>query len=179
MTTNRDKLRAFSRCALLLAMGLGGGAWAAVSDQDAARLGKELTPVGAERAGNADGSIPEWKGGEMTAPAGWAVGQPRPDPYANEKPLVSIDSSNVEQHKAKLSEGQVALIQGLKGYRMDVYPSHRSCGYADNVYDRTKKNATAAKMGADGWSLEDAAGLGNPAKPDEEPQAPLVRRGTD
>ena len=32
---------------------------AGVSEQEAAKLGKELTPMGAERAGNKDGSIPE------------------------------------------------------------------------------------------------------------------------
>ena len=41
---------------------------AAVSAEEAARLGKDLTPTGAERAGNADGSIPEWTGGGV----GWA-----------------------------------------------------------------------------------------------------------
>jgi len=35
---------------------LAGTALAAVSPQEAARLGKDLTPLGAERAGNADGS---------------------------------------------------------------------------------------------------------------------------
>ncbi|MDB5987165.1 MAG: hypothetical protein JWR16_2218 [Nevskia sp.] len=35
---------------------------AAVSADEAAHLGKDLTPVGATRAGNADGSIPEWTG---------------------------------------------------------------------------------------------------------------------
>jgi len=34
---------------------------AAISAEEAARLGgPELTPMGAERAGNADGTIPEW-----------------------------------------------------------------------------------------------------------------------
>ena len=33
-------------------------AFAKVSPEEAAKLGKELTPVGAERAGNQDGSIP-------------------------------------------------------------------------------------------------------------------------
>ena len=37
----------------------GGAPWALTPEQ-VARLGQELTPMGAERAGNADGSIPEW-----------------------------------------------------------------------------------------------------------------------
>ena len=38
-------------------------ATAAVNEQEAAQLGKDLTPVGAERAGNKDGTIPKWEGG--------------------------------------------------------------------------------------------------------------------
>ncbi|KUJ91854.1 MAG: hypothetical protein XD38_0537, partial [Pseudomonas sp. 63_8] len=39
---------------------------AAVSPDEAAKLGTTLTPVGAEMAGNADGSIPAWTGGLPT-----------------------------------------------------------------------------------------------------------------
>ena len=35
---------------------------AGVSTEEAERLGKDLTPVGAIHAGNEDGSIPEWTG---------------------------------------------------------------------------------------------------------------------
>ena len=44
---------------LALALSMASAA-AAVTDQEAAKLGKELTPVGAERAGNKDGTIPAW-----------------------------------------------------------------------------------------------------------------------
>ena len=37
-------------------------ALAKLTPEQAARLGNDLTPVGAEKAGNADGSIPEWTG---------------------------------------------------------------------------------------------------------------------
>ena len=36
---------------------------AAVSPDEAAKLGSTLTPVGAEMAGNASGTIPAWTGG--------------------------------------------------------------------------------------------------------------------
>ena len=36
---------------------------AKVTPEEAARLGKDLTDIGAERAGNSDGSIPQWVGG--------------------------------------------------------------------------------------------------------------------
>ena len=125
-----------------------GGVQAAVSEAEAAKLGKELTPVGAERAGNKDGSIPEFKGG--TPKGKLKLGDPRGDPYAGEKPLFSIDASNVDKYKDKLTAGQIELIKTRKGYRMDVYPTHRSCGYPDIINERTKKNATLAKLTTDG-----------------------------
>ncbi len=39
---------------------------AAVSADEAAKLGTTLTPFGAEKAGNAAGTIPEWTGGLAT-----------------------------------------------------------------------------------------------------------------
>ena len=53
-------------------------AWG-VSAEEAAKLKSELTPLGAERAGNKDGSIPAWDGGVVKPPAGWKPGQPRTD----------------------------------------------------------------------------------------------------
>ena len=43
-------------------------ALAKVSADEAARLGKELTPIGAERAANKDGTIPAWTGGLTQSP---------------------------------------------------------------------------------------------------------------
>jgi hypothetical protein len=143
----------------------------AATEQEAASLGKELTPVGAEKAANKDGSIPAWNGGEVKAPAGWKPGQVRPDPYAAEKPLFAIDESNVDKYKDRLSEGQVALIKTLKGYRMDVYPSHRSCGYPDFVYERTRQNATGARMAANAHDIEKATPAGFPF--------PIPKQGTE
>jgi hypothetical protein len=130
----------------------------AVTEQEAARLGRDLTPVGAEKAANKEGTIPEWTGGVTTMPAGWKAGQKRVDPFANDKPLFAIDASNVDKYKDKLSDGQVALVKQLPGYRMDVYPTRRSCGFPDFVYERTKVNAREAKLAANGWGLEKAIG---------------------
>lgn len=142
-------------------MGLQAAAWAAVSEQDAAQLTKDLTPVGAERAGNKDGTIPKWEGG---VPKGkHKLSEARVDPFAADKPLFSIDGSSVDKYKDKLSAGQLELLKTRKGYRMDVYPTHRSCGYPDSVYTQTKTNATQAKLSADGKdNLAVAVGGGFP-----------------
>jgi len=55
---------------LFLASALSAIGFAAVSDSEANRLGQDLTPLGAERAGNASGTIPAWDGGITTPPAG-------------------------------------------------------------------------------------------------------------
>ena len=53
MKTKRYRQWAFGALMAIPAM-----AMAAVSAEEAAELGKSLTPVGAERAGNADGPAP-------------------------------------------------------------------------------------------------------------------------
>ena len=118
--------------------------WGAVSEQEAALLGRSLTPVGAEKAANKDGTIPEWTGGVTTMPAGWKAGQKRVDPFAADKPLFSIDVANVDKYKDKLSEGQMALVKQIKGYRMDVYPTRRSCGCASCARRRLRAGSAIA-----------------------------------
>ncbi|CAG0958569.1 hypothetical protein BURK2_00605 [Burkholderiales bacterium] len=152
-------MKVIEQTALALGLvGIWGLALAAAPEPEVARLGKDLTPVGAIKAANADGSIPEWKGGITTAPAGWKPGQKRIDPYKDDKPLFAIDAGNVDKYKDKLSEGQIAVLKALKSYRMDVYPSRRSCGFPDFVYERSKTNAREAKLAANGWGLEKALG---------------------
>ena len=97
-----------------LAMVLAAQAQAAVSTQDAAKLGSSLTLVGAEKAGNADGSIPAYDGGLTTPPASFKSGDSmRPDPFANEKPLLVIDGKNVDQYKGMLSATTVGTGQAF------------------------------------------------------------------
>jgi len=141
---------------------MSGGAYAA-SEADAAKLGKELTPFGAEKGANKDGSIPAWQGTEAPT-AGWAYGKSRAAhfKYQGDKPLYSIDASNVDKYADKLSPGQIEQIKHAKGYKMEVYPSRRTCGNPDFVVENTKKNVTTAKIGADGWSLKEATVPGVP-----------------
>ncbi|MBV5294925.1 MAG: DUF1329 domain-containing protein [Curvibacter lanceolatus] len=131
--------------------------------RDAARLGKDLTPAGGEQAASKDGSIPAYTGAEPPE-AGWAWGKLRGEfwKHKGEKPLYSVDASNVDKYADKLSPGQVELIKQTKGYRMDVYPSHRSCGVPDFVADNTRKNVEAGKLKDNGWTLQEALLPGYP-----------------
>ncbi|MES2257031.1 MAG: DUF1329 domain-containing protein [Pseudomonadota bacterium] len=130
-------------------------AFAAVSPEDAKKLGLTLTGVGAEKAGNKDGTIPEYTGGLTASPAGFKKGEgSRPDPYANEKPLFSIDAKNMDKHADKLTEGTKALMKKYPTYRVDVYPSHRTAAFPKYVTDNTAKCAVSAKTTNNGLGIE-------------------------
>ncbi|WP_437883919.1 DUF1329 domain-containing protein [Pseudomonas sp. LRF_L74] len=132
-------------------------AMAAVAPDQAARLKSELTPFGAEKAGNADGSIPAWDGGYTQPIPGFVNGGRRPDPFAAEKPQLSITANNVGQYADKLSEGLKAMLKKYpESFRVDVYPTHRTAAAPQWVYDNTFTNATSARI--DAGKLEGAYG---------------------
>jgi len=131
---------------------------AAASAEEAAKLKSDLMPLGGERAGNKEGTIPAWDGGYSKVPAGFKPGQARPDPFAGEKPAFSITAKNMEQYAQRLTEGQMALLKKYPTYRIDVYPTHRTASAPQWVYDNTLKNATRAKTSSDGLSILGACG---------------------
>jgi hypothetical protein len=134
------------------------GAVAAVTAEEAAKLKTTLTPMGAERAGNAEGTIPAWDGGYTKVPAGYKNGQHRPDFFAGEKAVVSIDSKNMEQYKGKLAAGVQAMLKKYPNFRIDVYPTHRTAAAPQWVYDNTFKNATTAQLNESGHGVTKAFG---------------------
>jgi Protein of unknown function (DUF1329) len=129
---------------------IAGTAGAAVSPDVAARLKSDLTPMGAERSGNKEGTIPAWTGGITAPPSGYKPGAPRRDPFADEKPLFAITASNAAAYEARLPEGQKALFAKFADYRMDIYPSHRSAAAPDRVYANVYANATRAEPAPEG-----------------------------
>ncbi|GBL55958.1 Protein of unknown function [Pseudomonas citronellolis] len=134
---------------------LAGQAMAAVSADQVARLGADLTPMGAEKAGNADGSIPAWTGGLATNAGALDAAGFLADPYAGEKPLFTITAQNAEQYKAKLTPGQLAMFKRFPdSYRIPVYPSHRSAAYPAEVLAAVKANAGATHLAEGGNGLE-------------------------
>src|SRR4249919_3787354 len=117
------KMKKTALATLVGAALLGGGvAQASVSADKAAALGKSLTPMGSEKAGNAAGTIPEWTGGITRAPAGYKAGGNHIDPFAGDKVLFQITPANYKQYSENLGAGQEAMFAKYKDYRMDVYP---------------------------------------------------------
>ena len=138
--------------ALVLTL-LASGVMAAVSEQEAAQLGANLTPLGAEKAGNADGSIPAWDGGLPTDAATVDANGFLGDPFASEQPQFTITAATAEQYKDKLSPGQLAMFKRYPNtYKMPVYPSHRTAALPQALYDIAKKSAldTQAVDGGNG-----------------------------
>ncbi|CAN7534888.1 MULTISPECIES: DUF1329 domain-containing protein [Pseudomonas] len=138
-----------------LAMVLAAQVQAAVSTQDAAKLGTSLTLVGAEKAGNADGSIPAYNGGLTTPPASFKAGDSmRPDPFASEKPLLVIDGKNVDQYKGMLTATTVELAKRFPTFRVDVFPTHRTVSLPKAILDNGVKNASGAKSLEGGLAID-------------------------
>ncbi|MFA5939366.1 MAG: DUF1329 domain-containing protein [Sinimarinibacterium sp.] len=129
--------------ALALAL-MAGQADAKVDAAEADRLGKDLTPVGAEKAGNKDGTIPEWT---PAARRGALSGEYPNDPKIDvEKPLYTINKANMAQYADKLSEGHKRLLNTYDSYKLNVYPSHRVMTWPDEIFAATKTNATTCAL---------------------------------
>ncbi|QDP01164.1 DUF1329 domain-containing protein [Thalassotalea sp. PS06] len=134
------------------------GAAAKVSEADAKKLGTELTPLGAVKGANADGSIPAWDGGITAAPAGYKVGDHHPDPFPGDKVLYTITAANVGDYADVLTPGQQKLFQTYpETFKMNVYQTRRSASYPQHVYDETLKNATRTELIEGGNGISKAA----------------------
>ena len=145
----------FRRTLIALAVAsLCSSAWAAVSADEAKQLGNTLTPIGAEKAGSKDGTIPAYTDGLTTLPAGFKKGDGiRPDPFATEKPLYSIDAKSIDKYADRLTEGTKELLKRYPAFRVDVYPTHRTAAISKFVAENTLKNATRAKTTEGGIGL--------------------------
>ena len=120
---------------------------AAVTTEQAHKLGHQLTPLGAEKSGNKDGSIPEWSGGLSVAPTGFLDGQHMIDPYAGDKVLYQIDALNYQKYKEQLTVGQITMLQKYSDtYKINVYPTRRSVFVPEAIQAKVKTNATQAEL---------------------------------
>lgn len=119
---------------------------AKVSPEEAAQLGlvgTPLTPIGAIRAGNADGTIPEWTGGITEYPAGFIPGGWYVDPFADDEVLFTITVQNYKQYADKLTVGTQAMFERYpETFQMHVYPTRRSASFPDWYYEGSIYNAS-------------------------------------
>ena len=100
---------------------------------------RRLTPFGAEYAGNADGSIPQWEGGSRNIPSLDAD-------IRQSQRLYQINSKNIKQYEKLLPNGLAKLInQYPKTMNVNVYPSYRTAYYPEWVYEAAEKNQTSSQ----------------------------------
>lgn len=133
--------------ALLIAATMSTAAVAKVPEAEAAELGRRLTPVGAEAAGNAAGTIPAWQ------PLKQEQLQRGDNPFGSDQPLYTITAANVAQYRDLLTQGYQELFKTFPDYKMIVYPSHRSAAYPDWFIDATQKNAQRVELTHDGYGF--------------------------
>lgn len=120
---------------------------ASVSIEKANKLKNELTPLGAIRKANADGSIPAWsqKNNDKVSHRKWLK------EIEAEPALFVIDHKNMHDHRKFLSVGlQKLLTLYPDTFNIPVYPSHRTAVYPQWLYDNAYRNALEAKISADG-----------------------------
>ena len=72
---------------------------AAPTDEEIKQLGTSLTPLGAIKAGNANGTIPSWEGGLCTAPAGY-------------KPIMGDKGGSMGDMRMPLPENTLPMMSG-------------------------------------------------------------------
>ena len=142
----------------VVALTLSAAAWAKVPAGEADRLGKDLTCVGAEKAGNKDGTIPEYSGKWLGTPPGIQYtpneGMHPVDPYKDDKPLFTITAQNLGQYESKLSDGQKAMFKKFpQTFRIPVYPGRRDFRYPDFVCQHSKTNALNAEISDGGLGI--------------------------
>ncbi|TAL07632.1 MAG: DUF1329 domain-containing protein [Porticoccaceae bacterium] len=108
--------------------------------------GTELTPAGAIRAGNAEGTIPEWKNEPVQPPPGWKPDSFDADPFPNDKVLFTINAQNYKQYADKLTPGQQKMFETYPDYYMNIYPSRRTAVFKPYIYEAALKNAGRARV---------------------------------
>ncbi len=158
MTRARFGLAAVTLAAVCGSLSL--SAQAKVSASEADRLGKDLMPLGGEKAGNADGSIPAWDGGmniQVTLDGTQRHSETYKDVGGADEPLYTITAENMDEYAELLTPGMKAMFKQYPDtFKMPVYPSRRTALAPDFVYEATKRNAVNAELANEGESLVNA-----------------------
>ncbi|MGD9021182.1 MAG: DUF1329 domain-containing protein, partial [Lysobacterales bacterium] len=154
-------MQTFTKTAFTFCIGLtliAGQALAGPKPDQIHRLSEDLTPMGSERAGNAEGTIPEWTGGITEPPAGYSPGDHHPNPWPDDQPLFRITGENYTDYADKLSPGQIGLFEKYGDtYYMDVYQTRRSTSFPEHIYEMTAENGKTATLADNGEGVVNAA----------------------
>jgi hypothetical protein len=132
--------------------------WAGPHPENIERLSTDLTPVGAVRAGNENGSIPAWDGGINQPPDDYVPGNVHPDPFEGEAPLFRINGSNLSEYSEYLTPGQLAMLRKYAdSYYLNIHATHRSAAFPQSIYAKTAANGQTGRLTPDGEGVLDVA----------------------
>ncbi len=125
--------------------------------------GPVFTPLGAERAGNAAGTIPAWEGGIREVPASYDPIRHETDPFPDDPILYTVTAANMAEYAAVLSDGQQALLAAYPDtWQINVYPTRRSASYPEWVYANVIANATRSRLVTEGKGGVDGSRVSSP-----------------
>ncbi|MEM9044726.1 MAG: DUF1329 domain-containing protein [Pseudomonadota bacterium] len=149
MVDRGNKMYRVLRNALVAMSLLPGVAFADATQEQISQLGGVRTATGSEKAGSADGSVPAWTGLNVTT----TMGRQFTDPFASETPLMRIDRGNLDQHRDKLSVGQIAMIERYPDFFINVYPTHRIYELPPKVKDHVRAEAGGINLVGGGQGI--------------------------
>lgn len=125
-------------------------ALSAVPTEDAEKLRRELTPMGAERGSNAEGTVPEWDplfGLSASGPVYMS------NPLPEDRPLFIIANYNYRDYVDLLSPGVIALFDANPDYQLLVYRTLRTANPPRWLVENTLYNAANTELSSDGLTL--------------------------
>lgn len=147
-SSSLKKIRFIRVAVSTLAIAATASSYSASSAKDLARIGlegKELTPAGAVRAGNAEGTIPAWKNVPVKAPSRFKPGTFHLDPFDSDKVKFTISNGNYQRHADKLTDGQIKMFETYPDYFMNIYQTRRSAVFKPYIYEAALQNAKKAE----------------------------------
>src|SRR5690554_1808791 len=137
-------------------LGCSGPVLAKVSPAEAERLKNDLTPVGAERAGNESGTIPAWTGGLASPPANWREGTVEINPFPEDKALYVITRDNLDQYRDILSDGHIQMLERYgPEFFMPVYQTRRTAALPEPASEQFYQNDVTAELLDNGNGVRD------------------------
>ncbi|HYG86411.1 MAG TPA: DUF1329 domain-containing protein [Azospirillum sp.] len=123
------------------------------------KLGEELTPFGAIRAANKNGTIPAWTGGMDEPPPEYVPGRHMRDPFFEDTRWFTVHTSELERYKSRLSAGLVALLKTYPdSFEIPMFPTRRTSAAPQRIYDASIANAKRARLSENGLAVSGARG---------------------
>ncbi|MGQ9370844.1 DUF1329 domain-containing protein [Azospirillum sp. ST 5-10] len=125
-------------------------------------LGDGLTPLGAIRGANAQGTIPAWTGGLTEPPRTFVAGTHHPDPFVDDGRWFTVRAAELDRFAVRLSAGQQELLRRYPdSFELPMYLTRRTAAAPQRIYDATAVNARRARLAENGLAVRDV-GAGIP-----------------